>query len=69
MFEVGQRVKVIHIREDMGTTLPLRRTLGRLGTVEKLDYLPSGAPVKVRFGPDSDFWWYYEDELKPADAS
>ena len=69
MFEVGQRVRVKFIHDEMSMDSALRKTIGRTGVVEWVDGDDYDGPhIKVFFGVDVDDWWlYYPNELEAVD--
>lgn len=71
MFEIGQRVKVIRLHDELDMEKPLRETIGRIGVVQRVWDVPGyDVPtIQVFIGPGKNDWWtYYADELEAVDA-
>ena len=63
--EIGQRVKVYRIRDNVSNRVADR--LGKIGTVKEYKMTDgSGVGVVVKFD-DQYATWFFEDELKTID--
>jgi hypothetical protein len=62
--EIGQKVKVIRLRDRVSSTIAQK--LGKVGIIEGYKVTDGrGIGVVVKFD-DKSSTWFFEDEIKPA---
>ena len=66
-YEIGDKVKIVKDWKDFETFSDTDSCVGKIGIV--VDALPNVTPPSYRVQGDNFAWWYWDDDLCPAEMN